>query len=100
MAIGWITDLAHGDARAVRARLRASGLDPAGQDAFFVRRYPRESKQERRRAIGTTHCVLAIAADGREDFDNLYQHLRDPAGAAPLEAMLGDGWFLIPNPLD
>jgi hypothetical protein len=43
--------------------------------------------------------VLAIAGDGREDFDDLYLHLRNSAAALQLESLLGQGWFLIANPL-
>ncbi len=100
VAIAWITDRAPQEAGALRLRLRQAGLDPQGGDPLFVMRYPGESKQERRRALGRTHCVLAIAGDGREDFDDLYRHLRDPATALQLESMLGQGWFLIANPLD
>ena len=99
LAIAWITDHPPGKARALRERLRSSGLDPAGADPLLMMRYPGEAKQGRRRALGRAHCVLAIAGDTRADFDELYQHLLRPAAAAPLEAMIGQGWFLIPNPL-
>lgn len=100
LAVAWITDHGASEARPIRARLLAAGLDPQGKDPLLVMRYPGESKQARRRALGATHCVLAIAGGGREDFDDLYLHLRDPAAALDLETMIGAGWFLIANPLD
>ena len=44
-------------------------------------------------------CVVALAGDERADFDELFQYLKNPAAAAPLEALIGKGWFLIPQPL-
>ncbi|QZH74020.1 MAG: hypothetical protein JY451_09655 [Erythrobacter sp.] len=100
LTIAWITDREPQDAGTIRARLLEAGLDPTGRDPLFVQRYPGELKQARRRALLETHCLLAIAGDDRRDFDDLYLYLRDPAAALPLEAMLDDRWFLIPNPLD
>ncbi|RPF71232.1 HAD family hydrolase [Aurantiacibacter spongiae] len=99
ITVAWMTDREPSDARAVRARLRDTGLDPTGRDPLFVQRYPGEKKQARRQALGETHCLLAIAGDERADFDDLYLYLLDQSSAAPLEAMLGEGWFLMPAPL-
>lgn len=100
LAIAWMTDRPPEDAGALREVLASTGLDPAGEDPIFVQRYPGEAKQARRRALGETHCVIAMAGDERKDFDDLYQYVRDPAAAQALEPMLGHGWFLIPNPID
>ncbi len=100
VTIAWITDREPQDAGTIRARLLEAGLDPTGRDPLFVQRYPGELKQARRRALLETHCLLAIAGDDRRDFDDLYLYLLDPASALSLEAMIGDRWFLIPNPLD
>lgn len=97
--IAWITDRGPIDARAVRDRLVASGLDPASQDALYVERYPGETKQSRRTALAQTRCVIALAGDERSDFDDLYKFLRNINDARGLEMMLGNGWFLIPNPI-
>lgn len=100
VAIAWITDREPTDAGAIRERLLQSRLDPTGRDPLFVQRYPGELKQERRQALLETHCLLAIAGDERRDFDDLYLYLIDQSSAGGLEPMIGDGWFLIPNPLD
>lgn len=100
VAIAWITDREPTDAGAIRARMLATGLDPTGRDPLFVQRYPGEVKQSRREALLESHCIIAIAGDDRRDFDDLYTYLRDPSFAVGLEEMIGDGWFLIPNPLD
>ena len=83
----------------MRDRLVASGLDPASQDSLYVERYPGETKQSRRAALAQTRCVIALAGDERSDFDDLYNFVRDLNDARSLEMMLGNGWFLIPNPV-
>ncbi|RJY09740.1 hypothetical protein [Aurantiacibacter aquimixticola] len=100
IAVAWMTDREPGDAGRIRTILRESGLDPTGRDPLFVQRFPGEEKQVRRRALLETHCPIAIAGDTRADFDDVYLHLRYPDAAAALEAMIGEGWFLIPNPID
>ncbi|MBH5321625.1 hypothetical protein [Aurantiacibacter sediminis] len=100
IAIAWITDREPTDAGIIRGLLQQARLDPTGRDPLFVQRYPGETKQERRQALLETHCVLAIAGDERADFDDLYTYIRDPSLAAGLEPMIGQGWFLIPTPID
>lgn len=99
LVIAWITDRAPRDARAIRAALAAAGLDPEGTDPLLVQRYPGEAKQARRRALGAGHCVLAIAGDSREDFDDLFAYLLEPGAAWRLEPLIGEAWFLIETPL-
>ena len=100
VAVAWMTDRTPEEAGLVRARLRESGLDTAGRDPLFVQRYPGERKQARRSALGETHCVIAILGDARADFDDLYDYIRDPAVALPLEELYDNGWFLIDDPLE
>ena len=100
VAVAWMTDREPTEAGAIRAMLLNTRLDPTGRDPLFVQRYPGETRQERRRALLETHCLIAIAGDERADFDDLYTYLRDQSAAAPLEAMLGAGWFIVPTPLD
>lgn len=100
IAIAWMTDREPTDAARVRDILEMTGLDPTRRDPLFVMRFPGEEKQRRRRALLETHCVFAMAGDTRSDFDDLFLFLRDPASADTLEPMLGNGWFLIPNPID
>jgi len=97
--IAWVTDRGPIDARAVRDRLVASGLDPASQDSLYVERYPGETKQARRAALAQTQCVIALAGDERSDFDDLYNYIIEPGDARNLELLLGNGWFLIENPV-
>ncbi|HVR92036.1 MAG TPA: hypothetical protein VHG29_13225 [Novosphingobium sp.] len=82
--------------------LRASGLDPDRTDRLLLLRGGEERKQERRFAASRDWCILAVAGDTRGDFDELYDYLRDPAGplAAALEPTFGEGWFLVPPPID
>ncbi len=100
VAIAWITDREPQDAGAIRQRLLETRLDPTGRDPLFVQRYPGELKQARRQALLETHCPIALAGDDVRDFDDLYLYLIDPSSAVGLEPMIGDGWFIIPNPLD
>lgn len=97
--IAWITDRGPIDARAIRDRLVASGLDPDAEDSLYVERYPGETKQARRAALAQTQCVIALAGDERSDFDDLYNFIREPGDARNLELLLGHGWFLIDNPV-
>lgn len=99
ISIYWISGNIAAEAGSIRRRLTESGLDPAGRDELVLMRYDDDRKQIRRRSIGATHCVVAIAGDARRDFDELYAYLRDPADAAALEPLIGKGWFLIPQPL-
>jgi hypothetical protein len=100
VAVYWISGHGPENASAIRRRLVASGLDPAGRDPLIVTRFVGESKQARRQALGETNCLLAIAGDQRGDFDELYDYVLDPAIAAPLEQHVGNGWFLAPPPLN
>ena len=100
IAIAWMTNREPAEAAALRTVLRDLGLDEAGRDPLFVQRFPGEDKQSRRRALLETHCLLAIGGDARADFDDVYLYLRNPDDAAPLEAMIGYGWFILPNPIN
>ena len=83
----------------IRRTLVASGLDPAGRDELALLRYPDDRKQTRRADFAKEFCLVAIAGDDRGDFDELYQYIKDRDAAAPLDALIGNGWFLIPQPL-
>ena len=97
--IFWISSLAAVRAGSVRKALVESGLDPAGRDGLLLMRKIDDRKQIRRRELGDTHCVVAIAGDNRTDFDELYLYLKDASAAQPLEELIGAGWFLTPLPL-
>ena len=100
IAIAWMTDREPTDASRIRNILLETGLDPTARDPLFVQRFPGETKQARRRALLETHCLIAIAGDDRRDFDDVYTYVLDQSSTAPLEPMIGAGWFLISTPLD
>ena len=99
VAIGWISASSADRAGDLRRALVASGLDPEGHDQLVLLRYPDERKQTRREDFAKEFCLVAIAGDERSDFDELFQYIKNPFLAAPLDALLGNGWFLIPQPL-
>jgi hypothetical protein len=99
ITVGWISSVTADRAGAVRRALVASGLDIAGRDELVLLRFPEERKQTRREDFAKEFCVVAIAGDERGDFDELFLYLKDPERAAPLNALVGKGWFLIPHPL-
>ena len=99
VTIYWITGHSPGQAGEIRRRLAEAGLDPSGDDPLIVTRFAGESKQARRQALGGTDCLLAILGDQRADFDELYDYLLSPEVGAPLDVLIGNGWFLAPPPL-
>jgi hypothetical protein len=99
VVIGWISANSADRAGDVRRALVDSGLDPAGRDELVLLRYPEERKQTRREDFASEFCLVAIAGEDRSDFDELFDYIKNPFLAAPLDALLGNGWFLIPQPL-
>lgn len=85
---------------ALRSKLIASGLDPAGADELVLVRGPGDRKQLARLDAARGHCVIAIAGDQRADIDELFDYLRSPDRAFALDKMWGAGWFLMPPPLN
>jgi hypothetical protein len=98
--IGWVSGSTADRAGAIRKALTATGLDPDGRDQLVLLRFPDERKQTRREDFAKAHCVLAIAGDEKADFDELFSYLRDPNMATPLDALIGNGWFLVSPPLN
>lgn len=97
VAIAWISGASAAFAGDLRMALVDSGLDPAGRDTLLLMRYPEDRKQTRREDLATTHCLIAIAGDERADFDELYDHLVNRDAAFPLERLIGEVWFLLPD---
>jgi hypothetical protein len=95
----WVSALPAPEAGAVRKRLVASGLDPAGRDGLLLMRRAEDRKQGRLIDLSGTHCVIAIAGDAKSDFDELYDYLKDPYAAYALDELLNAGWFITPLPL-
>jgi hypothetical protein len=95
----WTTQLPAARAGEVARALRAAGLDPEGADQLLLVRGPEDRKQVLREQANEDVCVVALAGDERTDFDELFDYLRDPAAGIGLDEMLGNGWFLTPQPL-
>ena len=96
IAIAWISGQSAAHAGAVREALASSGLDPEGRDTLLLMRYPGDRKQTRREDLAKTACLIAIAGDEREDFDELYAYLVDLEAALRLERLIDETWFLVP----
>lgn len=96
MEIAWISGQSAAHADAVREALTTAALDPESRDTLLLMRYPGDRKQTRREGLARRACLLAIAGDEREDFDELYAYLVNPEAALRLENLIGDGWFLVP----
>ena len=79
--------------------LLRSGLDPTGRDPILLTLGDGDRKQTLREQAAQTACVVAIAGDELQDFDELFGYLRDPTMATNFDTLLGNGWFLVPNPL-
>lgn len=94
--IAWISERSAAEAGDIRLALKVTGIDPEGEDRLILMRYPGDRKQTRRADLADTSCVIAIAGDNREDFDELYEYLVRPDAALGLELLIGKGWFLAP----
>lgn len=99
VAVAWVSQNLIVRDNDIRVALFRSGLDPQGGDEVLLMRTTDERKQERVDNFAQDHCIIAIAGDDRSDFHELFAYLRNPADAAPLEPLVGEGWFLIPTPL-
>lgn len=95
LEITWITNLPTERSGSVRDALEQSGLDPRGQDIISLRRDDADTKDQRKASLGGFACIIAIAGDERPDFDSRFKYLRNPRAGAAIEALVGDGWFLI-----
>jgi hypothetical protein len=93
----WISRQPAGRAGEIAQALRASGLDPQGQDQLLLLRNPSDRKQLLREDSSRDVCVVAIAGDERGDFDELFDYLRNPGTAVGLYPLMGEGWFLVPS---
>ncbi|HAU21297.1 MAG TPA: hypothetical protein DCS24_01670 [Erythrobacter sp.] len=94
--VGWVSATNIDHIGAIRYALSQSGLDPAGNDQLLLMKHPDERKQTRREEFGKSHCIIAIAGDRLVDFDELFLFLINSDAAKPLEALVGDGWFITP----
>jgi hypothetical protein len=101
LTILWQASLPAETSERLYITLAALGLDPERTDRLLLIRKAGESKQERRQDAARDWCILAMAGDSKGDFEEAFDYLREPNGslAAALSANLGDGWFLIPQPI-
>ncbi|MCU6455617.1 acid phosphatase [Sphingomonas sp. A2-49] len=87
------------------AALKAAGLGDftPGVD-LFLRNGP-SGKDDRRTAIATRYCVVAMAGDQLGDFSDLFAAIpstaerRRAADGGAIAALWGNGWFVLPNPV-
>lgn len=96
----WISQLPAARVADVAKALRTSGLDPEQRDQLLLIRNADDRKQVLREQANRDVCIVAIAGDRRSDFDELFDYLRNPAAGVGLYPMMGDGWFLVPAPLN
>jgi len=99
VTIGWISQRLIIDAERVRTKLADAGLDPLGEDVLLLLPSFDQNKQQRRRAFGKDHCLVAIAGDTQTDFDELFGYLKNPDAALRLNSLRDAGWFITPLPL-
>ncbi|MEO0908528.1 MAG: hypothetical protein AAFY07_13485, partial [Pseudomonadota bacterium] len=97
--IAWLSGNPASAEEDIRGALMQSTLDLFGNDLVLLISQPDQRKQTLREDLALTYCVVAIAGDEREDFDELYGYLRNPNDAQPLDVLYGEGWFIIPQPI-
>jgi hypothetical protein len=102
VTVFWTSALPLDKADKVYAVLRALGLDLDGTDRLLLVRKAGETVQQRRLAAAKDWCFVALAGDRAADFEEAIDYLRDPGGptARAMEPLMGDGWFVIPNPIN
>jgi hypothetical protein len=97
--IAWLSSYSKEQLTPVLDVLR-KGDDPVFSDQdILLFGHPAYRKQEQRWMLAQDHCVIAMAGDRRNDFDELYDYLKNPDYAIRLEAFIGKGWFLAPPPV-
>lgn len=99
VSVAWISGNGIDKLDAITRSLRYTGLDLNNEDRVLLVRGSDDRKQALREELSQISCLIAIAGDTRSDFDELYDYLKNPADAENLEALIGDGWFIIPQPL-
>lgn len=99
VVVMWISDLDANRVSEVAAVLTSTGLDPTGKDPILLAFGDGDRKQSLRVQAARSACVIAIAGDEREDFDELFGYLRDPAAATTFDGLIGSGWFIVPEAL-
>jgi hypothetical protein len=99
VSVAWISSNSVDKLDSINRTLALSGLDINNEDRILLVRNNDDRKQTLREELAQISCLIAIAGDTRSDFDELYDYLKNPSDADSLEPLIGDGWFLIPQPL-
>lgn len=99
VGVAWISGNGIEKLDGIKRALTYSGLDLRNEDRILLVRSPDDRKQTLREELSQISCLIAIAGDTRSDFDELYDYLKNPSDAQSLEPLIGDGWFIIPQPL-
>ena len=102
LTVLWVSRLPEAQADRLATILKATGLDPDGGDRLVLVRPGTARKSARLRQEAREWCIVAMAGDSRGDFEEAFEYLRDKQGvvAQSLEAQIGVGWFLTPQPID
>jgi hypothetical protein len=76
------------------------GVNPAikAEDLISLQEKSGLRKQERRWNLAQYYCIAAVAGDQKNDFDELFDYVRNPAYAESLDKFWNQGWFLVPHP--
>jgi 5'-nucleotidase (lipoprotein e(P4) family) len=96
-------------ARQTEAALDHAGLGPAKHGTTLWLKGDKgegSGKDDRRAAIASSYCVVALVGDQLGDFSDLFNagSLTPPArralaGAPQIASLWGNGWFVLPNPV-
>ncbi|URW74408.1 acid phosphatase [Sphingomonas donggukensis] len=97
------------NAAATEAALAHAGLGPAKHGTTLWLKGDDgggSGKDDRRWAIASGYCVIALVGDQLGDFSDLFNEARLApstrralAGSPALAALWGNGWFMLPNPV-
>ncbi len=95
----WISGRRQSEVASTLDPLR-QGTNPAikAEDLISLQEKAGLRKQERRWNLAQYYCIAAVAGDQKNDFDELFDYVRNPAYAVSLDKFWNQGWFLVPHP--
>jgi 5'-nucleotidase (lipoprotein e(P4) family) len=109
IAVIFNSNRSNANAVATEAALNHAGLGPAKHGVTLWLKGDDgggPGKDDRRWAIASGYCVVAMVGDQLGDFSDLFNDPRlTPASrrafaaSSPVAELWGDGWFLLPNPV-
>ena len=99
VSVLWATGLKSRYRSEVEARLAAVGLGLSGKDRVLLAASDM-SKADAERAAARQFCIVAIAGDQLDDFDEAFVYLKDKNGiiGSMLLSNIGNGWFFAELP--